>query len=188
MSFREGKTRVLSSARRGCPWCWTGAGPGEKVHRTCPQGPRPPGSAGGRGCLRGAPAAPLSEAPYCQQSLSSPLSDQGLPLGSSLPHGAPDVDTERGWPLQSTAGSWPSGIFNSPRRYGVGAVVPVVQRRKLRLKEALGSARVTQLEGGGAAGVSEPGDRVLATPSHASVKTLMALHGPVHRGCSVHTY
>lgn len=113
MSFREGKTRVLTSARRGCPWCWTGAGPGEKVHRTCPQGPRPPGSAGGRGCLRGTPAAPLSEAPYCQQSLSSPLSDQGLPLGSSLPHGAPDVDTERGWPLQSTAGSWPSGISNS---------------------------------------------------------------------------
>lgn len=67
----------------------------------------------GRGCLRGAPAAPLSEAPYCQQSLSSPLSDQGLPLGSSLPHGAPDVDTEWGWPLQSTAGSWHPGIFNS---------------------------------------------------------------------------
>ena len=75
-----------------------------------------------------------------------------------------------------------------PRPYGVHAVVPIVQRRKLWLKEALGSARVTQLEGGRAAGVSEPGDRVLATPSHASVKTLMALHSPVHRGCSVHTY
>lgn len=37
---------------------------------------------------------------------------------------------------------------------------------------ALGLARVTQLEGGRAAGVSEPGDCVLATPSHASVKTL----------------
>lgn len=70
----------------------------------------------------------------------------------------------------------------------MGAVVPIVERRKLRLKEALGSARVTQLEGGRAAGVSEPRDCVLATPSHASVKTLMAPHGPAHRGCSLLTY
>ena len=53
----------------------------------------------GRGCLRGSLAVPPSEAPYCQQSLCSPLSAQGLPPDSSLPHGAPDVDTERSWPL-----------------------------------------------------------------------------------------
>lgn len=60
----------------------------------------------------------------------------------------------------------------SPQPYSVVAVVPIVQRRKLRLKEALGLARVTQLEGGRATGVSEPRDCVLATPSLASVKTL----------------
>ena len=37
---------------------------------------------------------------------------KAFPLCSSLPGGAPDVDTEWNWPLQSSAGSWPPRIFS----------------------------------------------------------------------------
>ena len=69
--------------------------------------------------------------------------------GSSLPLWVPDTDAEQ-------EPAFPPLQF-SPRPYDVGAVVPILQRRKLRLREAWASAGVTQLAGASEARVCAAG-------------------------------
>ena len=111
MSSREGKTRVLTSARRGCPWCWTGAGPGEKVHRTCPQGPRPPGSAGGEAAYvapqlhhsQRLPTASKASPPHSATKAFpwAPLCPTGLPMWTLSGAGPCRVPQGAGIPASS---------------------------------------------------------------------------------------
>ena len=78
----------------------------------CPQGPRPPGSVVGEAAYVALQLHHPPRLPTASKASAPDSAPKAFPLGSSLPRGAPDVDTERNWPLQSPAGSWPPSIFS----------------------------------------------------------------------------